>query len=400
MEENKQEINNERKNVEPDNLEDIKEDTLEENEINIEEFLKGEEELTEKLYKKEPVYVKVVAIDKDSVYVDIGEKKDGVISVKDFDGFKLPNIGSKIIAVLEKRSTEEQPAILSYRKAKEAVTLKWLEKAYAQRERIRGRILQQVKGGYIVSINGVNAFMPLSLSELRGTSRHYLPVNAKVKFYLIDFNPQNKKIIVSRRAVMEEDEKIRREKVISQTKEGEYTRVVVSKITDNGIFVRYQGIEGFVKLEDVDWKNPKEMLSHFSRGQRIKVKILSVDREKQRINFGIKQTRPNPQDVLRRRFPIRTIVKGKVVEVGENYSRVHIVDDVYGMISEEEYSYDGPPSKDSVVDAAVIGINPQTYELNLSIKKYEQIENRKRIEQYSKQTPKITLGQLLKDSEK
>ncbi|MCX7647562.1 MAG: S1 RNA-binding domain-containing protein [Elusimicrobiales bacterium] len=373
--------------------------SIDENEISMEELLKAEDNLSEKLYKNELVYVKVVAVNNEFVYVDIGEKNEGIIPIKDFEGFKLPNVGTKIIAVLERKGSGERNTVLSYRKAKEAVTLKWLEKAFQEKQRIKGRIAQQIKGGYIVSINGANAFMPLSLSELGGAPRHYLPVNAKVKFYLIDFDPKNKKIIVSRRAVLEEDEKARREKILSETNEGDYTRVVVAKIIDSGMFVRYQGMEGFVKLEDVDWKNPKQALSEYKRGQRIKVKILSIDREKQRINFGIKQTKPNPIDILRRKFPVRSSVKGKVVEIGDKWVKLHIAEDIYGIINEEDYSYEGAPEKDSVVDAAVVGVNPETYELKLSIKRYEQIENRKRIEQYSKQSPKITLGQLLKDSE-
>ncbi|MEF3280918.1 MAG: S1 RNA-binding domain-containing protein [Elusimicrobiota bacterium] len=369
-------------------------------EMTMEEILKSEENITEKLYNREIVYVRVVDVRSDYIYVDIGEKNEGLIPVKDFEGFKLPNIGTKIVAVLDKRGNSEKNAILSYRRAKEEIMTKWIEKAYMNKERVKGKVVQHVKGGYLVGINGVNAFMPLSLSELGGAPRHYLPINAKIKFYITEFDPKNKKIIASRRAVLEEDEKQRREKIISQTKEGDYTRVVVSKIIDSGIFVRYQGIEGFVKLEDVDWKNPKESIKQYARGQRIKVKVLSIDREKQNINFGIKQTKPNPIDILKRKFPMRSIVKGKVIELGENFARVHIIDDVYGVISEEDYSYEGAPEKDSVIDLAVIGVNPQTYELKLSIKKYEQIENRKRLEQYTRQTPKITLGQLLKDEGK
>lgn len=372
------------------------EDTdLNENELSMEELLKMEDEISNKIYNREIVYVKVVDVRDDYIYVDIGEKKEGLIPVKDFEGLKLPNIGTKVVAVLEKRGNEEKHAILSYRKAKEKITFQWLEKVFKNRERVKGRVVEQVKGGYIVNINGVNAFMPLSLSELGGARKHYLPVNAKVKFYVIDLDPRNKKVIISRRAVLEEDEAERRKKVIEQTQEGQITRVVVSKIIDNGIFVRYQGMEGFVKLEDVDWKDPKGALSSYRRGQRIKVRVLSVDRENQKIYFGIKQTKPNPVDILRRKFPPRSIIKGKVVEVFDDHSKVHIYGDIYGTVREEDYGYDGKPQKDAEIDAVVVGVNPETYELNLSIKRFEQIENRKRIEKYSKETPKLTLGQIL-----
>jgi small subunit ribosomal protein S1 len=371
-----------------------------ENDISMDELLKIEEGISEKLSSGELVYVKVVDVRSDYIYVDIGQKNEGLIPVKDFEGFKLPNIGTKIVAVLDRMGNNERNTILSYRKAKENITMKWLSKVFNAHERIKGRIVKQVKGGYIVSINGLEAFMPLSLSELGGAPRHYLPVNAKVKFYVIDFNPDNRKIIISRRAVLEEDEKVRREEILSQTKENDFTRVVVSKIVDNGIFVRYQGMEGFVRLEDVDWKNPKEEITKYARGQRIKVKIISVDKEKQRLYFGIKQTKPNPVELLRRRFPVRSMVKGKVVEVNDKGAKIHIVDDIYGIVNEEDYSYEGAPQKDEVIEATVTGVEAETYELRLSIKRYEQFENRKRIEQYSKQSPRITLGQLLKDENK
>lgn len=371
-----------------------------ENEITMEELLESQNNLSEKLYNREIVYVRVVDVRDDYIYVDIGEKNEGLIPTSDFQGFKLPNIGTNIVAILEKKGNNERNPILSYRKAKEIITLNWLSKAFENKERIRGKIIQHVKGGYLVSINGLNAFMPLSLSEIGGSPKHYLPINAKIKFYITEFDPKNRKLIVSRRHVLEEDEKERREKIISQIREGEITRGVVSKIIENGMFVRFQGIEGFVSIDDVDWKNPKQAIKQYTRGQRVKIRILKIDREKQTIQFGIKQTKPNPVDILKRKFPIRSILKAKILEVNENGARAHIIDDVYGTIAEQDYSYDGAPEKDSTVDVAVVGYDSNTYELKLSIKKFEQIENRKRLEQYTKQSPKITLGQLIKDEAK
>lgn len=392
------EIFDESENIKQEN--DDEEETQQEVEMSMAELLQSEDNLSEKLYNGELVYVRVVDVRSDYVYVDIGEKNEALIPVSDFADFKLPNPGTKIIAVLEKRGNAEKPAILSYKKAKEKITLKMIEEKFTKKERVKGKIAEHVKGGYMVNINGVKAFMPLSLSELGGSSRHYLPINAKIKFYIITFEPQNRKIIASRRAVLEEDEKARREKILSDLTEGINIRAVVSKVVDNGMFIRFQGIEGFVKLEDVDWKNPKEELAKYKRGQRVRAKILSIDRQNQKLTFGIKQTKPNPVDILKRRFPFRTSVKGKIVEVAENYAKAHITEDIYGTISEEDYGYDGTPEKDSIIDAIVIGVNPDTYELKLSIKKYEQFENRKTIERYSKQIPKITLGQLLKDTTK
>ena len=142
-----------------------------------------------------------------------------------------------------------------------------------------GKVTELVKGGYIVDISGMRAFMPLSLSELGGAHKHYLPPNAKIKFYITDFNEKDRKVVVSRRQVLEEDEKLRRGEVLSEVAPGGVVRGVVSKVTEDALLVRFQGIEGTVLAEDVAWKNPQEALKSYKRGQRVKCKVLAVDKD-------------------------------------------------------------------------------------------------------------------------
>lgn len=367
-------------------------------EMSMEQLLSEQGEVSGKLYSREIIQVKVVEVSSEYVFVDIGEKKEGIIPVAEFED-KKPQPGSAVMAVLEKRGDENRNAVLSHRKAREKISWQWLEKAFADKERVKGKIIEQVKGGYIVDVSGLRGFMPLSLSELGGSPKHYLPVNAKVKFYVTDMDAKNRKIIVSRRQVLEEDEKIRRQEVIGQTREGQVTRVVVSKVIDAGIFVRYQGMEGFVNLSDVSWKNPQEAIKTYKRGQRIKVKILKMDAENQKIVFGIKQTMPNPLDMLKRKFPFKTSLRVKILESVEGGLKAHIAGDVYGFIPETDYGYDGVPQKDDEVNAVVVGVNPQTYELKLSMKRFQEMEDRKRVQQYLKGAPRLTLGQILTEAD-
>jgi len=373
--------------------------SIENNEMMMDELLKSEDALNEKLYSKEIVTVKVVEVNNEGVFVDIGEKKEGIIPLDEFDIDKKPEVGSKIVAILERKGDENRNAILSYRKAMEKLAWQKLNDSFSKKERLKGKIIEHVKGGYIVDIYGLRGFMPLSLSEIGGAPKHYLPVNAKIKFYIIDMDIKSRKIIISRRQVLEEDEKARREKVLSETKEGNITRVVISKVISEGIFVRYQGIEGFINLSDVGWKNPEEAIKNYKRGMRLKVKILKIDKEKERITFGIKQLTPNPIDILKRRFPFKSILKVKITDVLKEGARAHITGDIFGFISEQDYGLDFTPKKDDEVNVAVVGVNPKTYELILSVKKYEEIENRKKIQQYMKASPKLTLGQLLENPE-
>ncbi len=370
----------------------------EEQEMSMENLLAHQGELSDKLYSKEIIQVKVVEVSSEYVFVDIGEKKEGIISLAEFDE-KKPKVGESIVAILEKRGNENHNTVLSHRRAKERISWQWLEKAFASKERIKGKVIQQVKGGYIVDVSGVRGFMPLSLSELGGSPKHYLPVNAKIKFYITDMDSKARKIILSRRQVLEEDEKIRRQEVIGHTREGQITRVVISKVIDSGIFVRYQGMEGFVNLDDVAWKNPQEAIKTYKRGQRIKVKILKVDSENQKLTFGIRQTMPNPLDVLKRKFPFKTSLRVKIIEAVEGGLKAHIAQDIYGFIPETDYGYDGIPKKDEEVNAVVVGVNPQTYELKLSVKRFQEMEDRKRVQQYLKGAPKLTLGQILTESD-
>lgn len=372
---------------------------LSEEEMTMDDLLKDEFDISEKLYSREIIHVKVVEVTDKWVMVDIGEKKEGIIPADEFDADKKPVPGSTVIAVLEKRGNENENTLLSYTKARERLAWKMLEDCFTKKERVRGKVLEYVKGGYIIDVQGLRAFMPLSLSEIGGATRHYLPVNAKIRFYIVDFDPKLRKIIVSRRQALEEDEKLRRQKVLAETQPGRIVRGVVSKIIANGIFVRYQGIEGYINMEDIAWREPEKAIKEFKRGQRVKIKILKVDRENEKITFGIKQLTPNPLDVLKKRFPFKTVLNVKITEVLKDGARAHVANEVYGFISEQDYGLDSLPKKDEEVKVAVVGVNPKTYELILSIKKYEEIENRKKIQQYLKASPKLTLGQILIESD-
>jgi len=237
--------------------------------------------------------------------------------------------------------------------------------------------------------------MPLSLSELGGAHKHYLPPGAKVKFYITDFNEKERKIVVSRRQVLEEDEKQRRTQVLGDILPGDIVRGVVSKVTEEGILVRFQGIEGFVQLSDVAWKNTEAEAKAYKRGQRVKCKVLSLDKEAERLAFGFKQLMPNPVDMLKRRFARHARLKVKVVSVSKDGALVKAGEQAEGFILPDDYGAEGEPKEGQEVNAEVTAINSTTFRLVLSIKRCEEQEDRKRVAQYLKGSPSLTLGQIL-----
>ena len=371
-----------------------------EEEMSMEELLKGEKEFSEKLYKREIVKVKVAQVTEENVFVDISEKKEAIIPIEDFkDEKNKPQVGDTVEAILEKKGGETKHTLLSHKKAKENLSWLWCEKAFKAKEKVKGRIKDLIKGGYLVEVLDIEAFMPMSLSEINGAHKHYLPKSAKVRFYITDFSVRDKKFIISRRQVLEEDEKERKKKIFTEINPGRVVRTVVSKSIEEGLFVRFQGIEGFVRLSDISWTNPKEAMATYKRGQRIKCKIIRIDHDTERISFGIKQLTQNPADAIKRRFPYKSIVKGKVISLTEEGAKIEINEKTTGFIPVSEYGFKSSPKENEMIKSVMVGVNSSSYQLNLSIKKFEGMEDRKRMQGYMKEAPSLTLGDILKNAQ-
>lgn len=376
------------------------EETTNEPEMTMDELIAQQESLSEHLNKREIVEVTVVQITGDYILVDTGAKKEGAIAVSEFDGKTLPAVGEKVSAVLVKRGNDERHSILSHKKALEMQGWDICKQAYENKERVKGVILQTVKGGYIVEVFGVSGFMPLSLSELHTAYKHYLPVGAKIKAMIVEFSKEKQKLIISRKQVLEEDEAVRRTEVLGQIKEGDVLRVVVAKVDKDRLFLRFHGIEGVVNLENIAWKEPEAALANYRRGQRLKAKLLKLDKETPRLEFGLKQLFLNPADALKRRYPYKSSVKATITKVDpENGVECTIgKNNTKGFISPFEMGHDFTAQAGDVISALVVGVDPETFTVNLSVKKYDQVQNRKVVAQYLKQAPRPTLGQLLEDS--
>ncbi len=367
--------------------------------MTMDQLFAEQDAMQEKLNKREIVNVSVVQISQDHVLVDTGDKKEGLIPLSDFEGRTVPTVGSEITAVLVRKGTDERCSILSHKKALESLGWDVCKTAFENKERVKGVITDCVKGGYKVDVNGVQGFMPLSLSEIHPAYKHYLPKGAKVKAVIAEFSKEKQKLIVSRKQVLQEDEAQRRTQVLGEVKAGDILRVVVSKVGKDCLFLRFHGIEGIVTLDNIAWKDAETILANYRRGQRIKAKLLSVDEEKGVMNFGVKQLFLNPADLLKKRFGYMTTVKGIVTKVSAEGVEVELgKNKTKGFIAENELGLDFAGKEGDTIQAVVIGVDAANFTVNLSVRRFDQVQNRKVVAQYLKQAPRPTLGQLLQDS--
>lgn len=374
---------------------------LEIEEVSMDSLFNEHEDFSAKLYDGEIVSVKVVEVTKDHVLVNIGEKKEGLIAVSEFDGGRnIPSVGSEIAAVLVKKGKAERNSILSYRRAIEKKGLEQCRNAKESKQRINGIVSQLIKGGYVVEVFGIRGFMPLSLSEMYPTHKHNLPRNAKIRCQITEFSISKRKVIVSRKQVLMEDEQKRREKVFSDLKVGDTVRVLVSNVSKDKILLRYQGVEAYVKVDNVSWYDPKNAIKMFKRGTRLRGKVLFVDREKYILEIGLKQIFPNPADVLRKNYPPRSVVKGKVTKITADGGYVSLSSRTSGFIPSGEFGKELQLKEGENILSVVTGIDAKNFTLKLSVRRFEILQNKRIVAKYLKKPPRLTLGQLLSKEEK
>lgn len=372
------------------------EEVIDMEEMSMEELFSAQDSFVAEIKKREVVNVRVVQVTDESIFVDIGEKQEGLISVKEFEGRDLPKEDDKIPAILLRPGSEERHAILSNKRAMESVGWEKLKDIFGDTQKVRGTVKECVKGGYIIDVIGVAGFMPLSLSEIHRAFKHYLPLGAKVKCKIVEFSKEKNKLILSRKEILEEDEKTRQQQVVSEIKVSEILRCVVSKVGRDKLFLRFHGIEGFVELDNVAWQNKEDMLKKYRRGQRIRAKLMTIiEAERPRLEFGLKQLYLSPSEFLKKRYPFRSTPKALIQKISEEGVEVLLGKNSKGFIPTYELGRDFEAKEGDTVRVSVLGIDNEKFVVNLSVKKYESFQNRKIVKQYMRPAPRPTLGQLL-----
>lgn len=286
---------------------------------------------------------KVIEVDKASGYVTLnaGLKSEGIVSISEFynDQQELEVSTGDEVEVLIEQLDDFGQTVLSRAKAKQLETWHNLEKAHLDNQTIMGVISGRVKGGFTVEIGQVRAFLPGSLVDVRPIRDPGYLEGKELEFKVIKMDQKRNNIVVSRRAVVEEESVTDREAFLQTLEEGQEVKGVVKNITDYGAFIDLGGIDGLLHITDISWKRVKHPNEALTVGQEIKVKILKFDRERKRVSLGIKQLGDDPWADLAQRYPQGARISGKVTNITDYGCFVEIESGVEGLVHMSEMDW-------------------------------------------------------------
>jgi small subunit ribosomal protein S1 len=319
----------------------------------------------------------ITEIRPNEVVVDIGGKSEGIISANEFFDLGELQIGSEIEVFLEKLEDREGNPVLSYDKAQQKKNWENILLKCQEGSVVPGRVKAKVKGGLIVSI-GVDSFLPASHIDIQPPKNLDQYVGQTYDFKVLKINPDRKNIVLSRRELIEEQRANKRRDLLEKIAPGQIRRGVVKNITDFGAFIDLDGMDGLLHITDMSWgriSHPTEMVK---QGEEIDVMIIEVNREKERVSLGLKQTKKNPWDAIDQKFPVNSKVRGKVVNLVPYGAFVEIDDGVEGLVHVTEMSWTKRIAKPSdilkvgdEVDAVVLGIQKDEQKISLGLRQLE-----------------------------
>ncbi len=284
----------------------------------------------------------VVAINNDVVVIDTGLKSEGVIPAAEFldeNGQMTVKVGDKVDVALESVEDGFGETKLSREKALRARAWTALEKSFKNEEIVTGRITGKVKGGFTVEMGEIRAFLPGSLVDVRPIRDTTYLEGKDVEFKIIKLDQKRNNVVVSRRAVVEQEYSAERDALLDQLQEGMVLRGVVKNLTDYGAFLDLGGIDGLLHITDMAWKRVKHPSEVVNIGDEVDVKVLKFDRERNRVSLGMKQMGDDPWSDLARRFPISSRMFGKVTNLTDYGCFVEIDNGVEGLVHVSEMDW-------------------------------------------------------------
>ena len=320
----------------------------------------------------------VVAIDKDIVLVDAGLKSESAIPAEQFknaQGELEIQVGDEVDVALDAVEDGFGETLLSREKAKRHEAWITLEKAYEEAETVVGVINGKVKGGFTVELNGIRAFLPGSLVDVRPV-RDTLHLEGKeLEFKVIKLDQKRNNVVVSRRAVIESENSAERDQLLENLQEGMEVKGIVKNLTDYGAFVDLGGVDGLLHITDMAWKRVKHPSEIVNVGDEITVKVLKFDRERTRVSLGLKQLGEDPWVAIAKRYPEGTKLTGRVTNLTDYGCFVEIEEGVEGLVHVSEMDWTNKnihPSKvvnvGDVVEVMVLDIDEERRRISLGLK--------------------------------
>ena len=348
-------------------------------EKNLQEF----EELVSKTFiatdQEEVVEGVVVRITDRDVIVDINAKSEGVISLNEFRYNTNLKVGDKVEVLIDIREDKTGQLVLSHRKAR---TIKSWDRVIAANETgeiVNGFVKCRTKGGMIVDVFGIEAFLPGSQIDVKPIRDYDVYVNKNMEFKVVKINHEFKNVVVSHKALIEADIEVQKKEIIGQLQKGQVLEGVVKNITSYGVFIDLGGVDGLIHITDLSWSrinHPSEVLE---LDQKLNVVILDFDDEKTRIQLGLKQLNAHPWDALDAKLAIGDKVKGKVVVIADYGAFIEVAEGVEGLIhvSEMSWSTHLRSAQDfvkvgDVVEGVILTLDRDDRKMSLGIKQLSQ----------------------------
>lgn len=321
---------------------------------------------------------KVVDITENDVIVDVGYKSEGRLPISQFldeagQGSLKP--GDRVDVYIEYFDNETGQVAISRDKAQLVKVWDDIVRAAEEGSPIKGRVIQKVKGGLSVDIQGLKAFLPGSQVDIRPTSDFDIYVGNTYDIKVLKVTPQTANIVVSRKALLEEERLRMRKDTIDRLVPGVMLEGIVKNVTDYGVFVDLGGIDGLVHITDVSWGRVSNLRSLYNVGEKIEVRVLNFDKETERVSLGIKQLSSDPWESILEKYPVGGRVRGKIVSITDYGAFMKLEEGIEGLIHISEMSWTKKikhPSKvasvGDEVDAVVLSIDPERQRISLGLK--------------------------------
>ena len=292
-----------------------------------------------KVVENEVVEGEVTAINKREVIVTIGGKSEGVISAPEFRYNPDLKVGDKVEVYVESAEDRKGQLILSHKKARALKSWDRVNEAYNNNEIVKGFVKTRTKGGMIVDVFGIEAFLPGSQIDIKPIRDYDAYVNQTIDFKIVKINQEFRNVVVSHKALLEAEQEQKRAELISKLEKGQVLEGTVKNITNYGVFVDLGGVDGLIHITDLSWGRVNHPEEFVQLGEKIKVVVLDFNEQQKRIALGYKQLTPHPWDALDENLKVGDKVKGKVILIADYGAFVELVPGVEGLIHVSEMSW-------------------------------------------------------------
>lgn len=359
-------------------LAELNESSEDYTESEYQDLVKMYEGTLSSISEKEIIKGRVVSKDEKYVIVDIGFKSEGIVPLNEFRNADTVKPGDEVEVYLDRVEDRDGQLVLSRRKADTLRVWQNIENAHNLGTVVEGFIKRRIKGGMVVDVFGIDAFLPGSQIDVRPVRDFDAYVGKTMEFRIVKLNTTSENVVVSHRALIETDLESQREEILATMEAGQVLEGQVKNITDFGVFIDLGGVDGLLHITDLSWGRVEHPSEIIRLDQRLNVVVLEFDQDRKRISLGLKQLEPHPWDEIDRKYPEGSRVQGKVVSIADYGAFIELEKGVEGLIHISEMSWTQHikhPSqlveKGQVIECVVLNINKTDKKVSLGVKQLE-----------------------------